>query len=53
VIYDIADAKVANVETVPTRLVTGGQEMIGPEATFVYNDREKNQSKEVWRVNVR
>jgi hypothetical protein len=46
-------AKVHGVETVPTRLVTGGQEMLGSEATFVYNDREKNQGREYWRVNIR
>lgn len=46
-------ARVHGVETVPTRLLTGGQEMLGPEATFVYNDREKNQSREYWRVNIR
>jgi len=46
-------AKVCGIETVPTRLTTGGQEMLGPEATFVYNDREKNQGRESHRVNIR
>jgi|SRR6218665_2200569 len=46
-------AKVCGIETVPTRLTTGGQEMLGPEATFVYNDREKNQGRESLRVNIR
>jgi hypothetical protein len=44
---------VHGVETVGTRLLTGGQEMLGPETTYVYNDREKNQSREYWRQNVR
>jgi len=48
-----ADGNVINVETVPTRLMSGGQEMLGPESTFIYNDREKNQMKEIWRVNIR
>ena len=49
----VVGAKVLGVETIPSRLITGGQEMLGPEATFVYNDREKNQGREHWRVNIR
>ena len=52
-LFPVIGAKVHGVETIPTRLVTGGQEMLGPEATFVYNDREKNQGREYWRVNIR
>jgi hypothetical protein len=46
-------ATLFGVETIPTRMNTGGQETIGPEATFCYNDREKNQGREYWKVNVR
>lgn len=46
-------AKVCGIETVTTRLMTGGQEMLGPEATYVYNDREKSQNRESIRVNIR
>ncbi|KAK2148924.1 hypothetical protein LSH36_474g00037 [Paralvinella palmiformis] len=48
-----SSAVVFGVETIPTRMNTGGQETIGPETTFCFNDREKNQSREYWKVNVR
>ncbi len=41
------------METIPNRLLTGGQETVGPEATYTYNDREKNISREYWRANFR
>lgn len=49
----VSNARIFGVETIPTRLMSGGQEAIGPEATLAYNDRERNISREYWRVNLR
>ena len=46
-------ASLVDIETMPVRMATGGQDTLGPSATFVYNNREKNVNKELWRVMLR
>lgn len=49
----LTGARLVDIETIPVRLRTGGQETLGASATFVHNNREKNVHKELWRVNLR
>ncbi|ELT89321.1 hypothetical protein CAPTEDRAFT_207195 [Capitella teleta] len=49
----VSGAKVFNVETIATRLTTGGQDTLGPEATMTSNGRERNVAREYWKNNIR